>query len=294
MADFTPSFKDALDLFRLRDAPILHIVCSVAALVSMASLVFRVRPTDTVAELAIGLGFPEAAIASAMRNTHQWVVAEPRATALIWATALGSAVIAAAYVRNWASVHRWMKERAEARDELERLPYGLLDSEGRYFWAPSGGPVTAATRSEVEAAGKKWHTAIADAYDVVLWSGGVNLRLTALAWLPVLVALERGGWVPVMLVGVLLVMAVLLAVTTPETWLSDRTTAALQEAGWFLIMMLVNAAALFLVVGRILANPSQSLEERREQEEHRTARLQHYEARLKSGNWPTQTDDRKS
>lgn len=198
MADFTPSFNDASDLLRLRGAPVLHIVCGVAALLAVASLVFRFRPTDAVAALAAGLDLPEATIDSAMRNTHPWVAADPRGTVLTWAITLGAIALAAVYVRNLTEVHRWTKEQREARDELGRLPYGLLDGEGRYFWAPSS-PVTAAMTTEVEAAGKKWLTAVADANDIAQWGGGINVRLAALAWLPILVALERGGWAPVML-----------------------------------------------------------------------------------------------
>lgn len=114
----TPSFSEALDILRLKGAPLLHIVCSVIGLLAIASLVQGQPPSAVLADLIIGLGFPEATVSGALETAHAWLVADPRFTWFAFGTITLGVAIAWRYITGWKSVWSALEE---AREDKSRL-----------------------------------------------------------------------------------------------------------------------------------------------------------------------------
>jgi predicted phage tail protein len=231
-----PGFSDVGKMLRLDDWPLLRLVCSALALLTVCAWTFHVTPTEALSFLFVGLLLPAAPMQEAMSNVHEWMVTTPRDGWVAWGTVTFAIAIAARYVWGWRE-QRSVSDEARAaavsarhlRDEALRNP--LLE------------------RDALEAERVK-HSHFEERVEVQRHEADVAGRLAALAWVCALVATEVGGWLPIVLGVVAVAMCVALFVVNSESKVAFRIQLTVMDVVLFLFLA---GIALIALPGFIVA-----------------------------------------
>lgn len=234
----TPSYSDLTKALRLDGAPLLFILCSLFAILSVASAAARQTPTATIAAVATWFGAPETTMTGAMSATHEWFVSPDRVIILSAGTLLFAVAIGWQYISGWKEMWRSLSETQ-------------ADAQRAWSLRGSDQPEEEAQAELTRATSWAYHLSVQG------WWYGILPRLAALTWVCTALSLELGWWA---LIG--------LAAVTVATFVADAVFAHSPPSfgdaafdSWLLVKLMVRMlVALPWYLGVVLFNPGREPE----------------------------------